>query len=90
MGLTDTIARFLTEMLDESPGELLVQRQELAQRFGVVPSQINYVLSSRFSKVTNCSPFHTSSIWSAGFNRDGIPNVRRICTLTTLLVRRLP
>lgn len=48
MGLTDTIARFLTEMLDESPGELLVQRQELAQRFGVVPSQINYVLSSRF------------------------------------------
>ncbi len=48
MGLTDTIAAFLMELLDESTGELEVQRQELAQRFGVVPSQINYVLASRF------------------------------------------
>ncbi len=48
MGLTDNIAAFLMELLDESTGELEVQRQELAQRFGVVPSQINYVLASRF------------------------------------------
>ena len=48
MGLTDNIAAFLMQMLDESTGELEVQRQELAQRFGVVPSQINYVLASRF------------------------------------------
>jgi transcriptional regulator CtsR len=48
MGLTDNIAAFLMEMLEESTGELEVQRQELAQRFGVVPSQINYVLASRF------------------------------------------
>ena len=47
MGLSDSIADFLMELLDES-GELEVQRQDLAQRFGVVPSQINYVLSSRF------------------------------------------
>lgn len=48
MGLTDNIASFLMQMLEESTGELEVQRQELAQRFGVVPSQINYVLASRF------------------------------------------
>ncbi len=48
MGLTDNIAAFLMQMLEESTGELEVQRQELAQRFGVVPSQINYVLASRF------------------------------------------
>ncbi len=48
MGLTDNIARFLMELLEESDGGLEVQRQQLAQQFGVVPSQINYVLSSRF------------------------------------------
>ena len=48
MGISDTIAEFINELLrDESSTE--VQRAELASRFNCVPSQINYVISTRFS-----------------------------------------
>lgn len=48
MGISDTIAEFINEMLKEdSTAEL--QRADLASRFGCVPSQINYVISTRFS-----------------------------------------
>lgn len=50
MGISDLIASFLQESLDESDGGVLeVQRSDLAQRFNCVPSQINYVMSTRFS-----------------------------------------
>ena len=50
MGISDLIASFLQECLDETgDGVLEVQRGELAQRFNCVPSQINYVMSTRFS-----------------------------------------
>ena len=50
MGISDLIARFLQECLDETgDGVLEVQRSDLAQRFNCVPSQINYVMSTRFS-----------------------------------------
>ena len=48
MGISDTIAEFINNMLKEdSTAEL--QRADLASRFGCVPSQINYVISTRFS-----------------------------------------
>ena len=48
MGISDTIADFINELLrDKSSTE--VQRAELASRFNCVPSQINYVISTRFS-----------------------------------------
>ncbi len=48
MGISDTIAGFINDMLrEESTAEL--QRSELANRFGCVPSQINYVIATRFS-----------------------------------------
>ena len=41
---------FLQESLEETDGGVLeVQRNDLAQRFNCVPSQINYVMSTRFS-----------------------------------------
>ena len=44
------IASFLQESLEEADdGVLEVQRSDLAQRFNCVPSQINYVMSTRFS-----------------------------------------
>ena len=44
------IASFLQESLEEAEnGVLEVQRSDLAQRFNCVPSQINYVMSTRFS-----------------------------------------
>jgi transcriptional regulator CtsR len=49
MGITDLIAGFIQSELDEAGGALEVQRSDLAQRFGCVPSQINYVMSTRFS-----------------------------------------
>ena len=50
MGITDLIAEFLQSSLETSEdGVLEVQRSDLAQRFNCVPSQINYVMSTRFS-----------------------------------------
>lgn len=47
--LTEYIARMIEEMLNESDGTLDLQRNELANRLGCVPSQISYVISSRFT-----------------------------------------
>ena len=50
MGISDLIANFLQDSLEEAEnGVLEVQRSDLAQRFNCVPSQINYVMSTRFS-----------------------------------------
>lgn len=49
MGTTDLIARFILDMLEESEGSAELQRSTLAERFNCVPSQINYVISTRFS-----------------------------------------
>ncbi|MFQ7401740.1 MAG: CtsR family transcriptional regulator [Neglectibacter sp.] len=50
VGISDLIASFLQESLEETDGGVLeVQRNDLAQRFNCVPSQINYVMSTRFS-----------------------------------------
>ncbi|MCL2827877.1 MAG: CtsR family transcriptional regulator [Oscillospiraceae bacterium] len=49
MGMSDLIADFIGQVLRESDGLAELQRSELANRFGCVPSQINYVISTRFS-----------------------------------------
>ena len=50
MGISDLIASFLQDSLDTAEnGVLEVQRSDLAQRFNCVPSQMNYVMSTRFS-----------------------------------------
>ena len=49
MGISDVIASFIQSALDETDGVLELQRNDLAQRFNCVPSQINYVMSTRFS-----------------------------------------
>lgn len=48
--LSDTIEDFIKSMFDESlNNEILIQRNELANVFKCAPSQINYVLTTRFS-----------------------------------------
>ena len=47
--LADQIARMIEEMLEESGGSLELQRNEMAGKLGCVPSQISYVLTSRFT-----------------------------------------
>ena len=49
MGISDLIAGFIQEALKDAGGIAELQRSELASRFGCVPSQINYVISTRFS-----------------------------------------
>ena len=48
MNLSNVIAQMISEML-ESDGSTEIQRNELAEKIGCVPSQINYVISSRFT-----------------------------------------
>lgn len=48
MNLSNTIAEMISQMLEEK-SEIEFQRNLLAQDLGCVPSQINYVLSSRFT-----------------------------------------
>lgn len=43
------IAQFIQETLQSSEGEVELKRNELADRFNCVPSQINYVIATRFS-----------------------------------------
>ena len=49
MKISDIIEAFIKDMLDEEQGEIKIQRNELASRFNCVPSQINYVINSRFT-----------------------------------------
>lgn len=48
MNLSNVIAAMISDMLEEKD-EIEIQRNILAQNLGCVPSQINYVLSSRFT-----------------------------------------
>lgn len=48
--ISDLIEHYLINMLKNSPkGYIEIQRNELAEQFNCVPSQINYVLSTRFT-----------------------------------------
>ncbi|MBQ7474410.1 MAG: CtsR family transcriptional regulator [Clostridia bacterium] len=49
MILSDQIAKIIEEMLDRSDGIAEVRRNDLATKLGCVPSQINYVITSRFT-----------------------------------------
>ena len=49
MGLSDLIAQFILTGLEQSGGAVELSRGSLAEQFGCVPSQINYVLTTRFT-----------------------------------------
>ncbi len=49
MNLSDVITQALLETLERSNGSIQIQRNELASQIGCVPSQINYVITSRFT-----------------------------------------
>jgi transcriptional regulator CtsR len=49
MLISDRIAAMINAMLREQGGTLLLQRNDIAERIGCSPSQINYVIRSRFS-----------------------------------------
>jgi len=47
--LVDVIEEMIKEMLDENGGSATINRSALAEQANCVPSQITYVLSTRFS-----------------------------------------
>jgi transcriptional regulator CtsR len=48
--ITDLIEQYLKQMIRESAeGTVEIQRNELADKFSCVPSQINYVIATRFT-----------------------------------------
>lgn len=49
MRLSDTIAEYIYHLLDQKSGSAEFCRNELAETLGCVPSQISYVITSRFS-----------------------------------------
>ena len=49
MRLSDSIEQFIKQLLNDESTEVELKRNELAEYFGCAPSQINYVLATRFS-----------------------------------------
>lgn len=50
MRMSDIIEEFIKDMLDED-SSVTLQRNDLAEHFNCVPSQINYVISTRFTPI---------------------------------------
>ena len=48
MKITDVIEEFIKDLFDDEQEYIEIQRNELAEKFNCVPSQINYVISTRF------------------------------------------
>ena len=50
MKISDYVANYILELLEENEDESVeIKRNELANTIGCVPSQINYVITSRFT-----------------------------------------
>lgn len=49
MTLSELVTQTILEMIDASNGAAEIQRNELAAMLGCVPSQISYVITSRFT-----------------------------------------
>ncbi len=48
MRMSDVIEEFIKELLKDEDDYIEIQRNELAEQFNCVPSQINYVIQTRF------------------------------------------
>lgn len=49
MNISDIIEAFINDRLKDEDGRTEIRRNELAEHLGCVPSQINYVISTRFT-----------------------------------------
>ena len=49
MRISDLVAQTINDIIEEQDGAAEIRRNELATALGCVPSQINYVITSRFT-----------------------------------------
>ena len=49
MLVSDSVAKLIEQLLSEGGGKIEVRRSDLADKIGCAPSQINYVITSRFT-----------------------------------------
>lgn len=49
MNMSDLITQAILDTLNSSGGSIQIKRNEMANQIGCVPSQINYVITSRFT-----------------------------------------
>jgi len=49
MRISDLVAQYILDILEENDGGAEIKRNELAETIGCVPSQISYVITSRFT-----------------------------------------
>lgn len=49
MLISDHIARLIETLIEESGGTIELKRNDMAEQLGCAPSQINYVITSRFT-----------------------------------------
>ena len=55
VNLSDYIEEFIRQMFEEHDETIEIQRNELANKFNCAPSQINYVLTTRFTVPKGCN-----------------------------------
>ena len=48
MKMSDIIEEFIKDLFNDDEEYVEIRRNELAEKFNCVPSQINYVISTRF------------------------------------------
>ena len=48
MRISDVIEQFIKDLFDDQRDYIEIKRNDLAEKFNCVPSQINYVISTRF------------------------------------------
>ena len=63
MKMSDVIEQFLLQMLADE-ADIVLKRNELASRFSCAPSQINYVIATRFTNECGYS-VESMHVWKA-------------------------
>jgi transcriptional regulator CtsR len=84
--LSDSIEQFIKDLMEED-AQIDLRRNELAQHFGCAPSQINYVLATRFS--VNHGYIIESRRGGGGYVRIVRMKVRNGQNLLSLLLERV-
>ena len=69
MRISDIIEDFIKDLFDDDE-EIEIQRNDLAQKFNCVPSQINYVIATRFKPSQGYYVESRRGRWRSYYNKE--------------------